>query len=248
MATLSEVQAALHRAFRGEGVEGVAAEVGVDPGRLAIYQRFVRGHVDDVLDHDFPMVRALVPEASWQALQDGYFAAHPAGHWELNRAAEAFPGYVAERAAGGLTGVTAFHADLAAFEWEQFVAFVNPEVLPAPEALEAPVLNPTLSVLSLAYPVLALAEAYDADALDPATPIPGPVDPPEVMLVFRHPTRHFASYLRATDDLLFAVKVVHEGLDPAEAAAAVGATAELAEAAIRKAVDAGLVIAPAPAD
>ncbi len=62
--------------------------------------------------------------------------------------------------------------------------------------------------------------------------------------MFRHPERHHAAYLRATDDLLFAVKVVHEGLDPAEAAAAMGAPAELAEAAIAQAVGAGLVIGP----
>lgn len=242
---MSEVQAALHRAFRGGDVDAVASEVGVDPKRLAIYQAFVRDHIDTVLDQDFPMVRTLVPRECWEALLDGYFEGHPATNWELNRAAEAFPAYVAERAAGGLEGVTAFHADLAAFEWEQLVAFVHPAVMPDPGELDAPALNPTLAVLSLAHPVIEVAEAYDDDALDAGFPIPEAVSPPEVVLVFRHPTRNVTEYLRATDDLLFAVKVVHEGLDPAEAAKAAGATVELAEAAIGQAVEAGLAIRPA---
>ena len=45
---------------------------------------------------------------------------------------------------------------------------------------------------------------------------------PETVLVFRHPVNHGAVFYRATDELLFALKMVHDEIDVESAASETG--------------------------
>ncbi len=160
-------------------------------------------------------------------------------------------------------GLTPFHASLAAFEWAEFVSYTHPGRVPAHGEVSAPALNPTLSVVSLPVPVVefvvnSLKRPRDpGDGTErPAAPPPSSGDGPELVLFFRPPpppgsagtyageTDRVAFY-RATDDLLFALKVTYDGLDPAAAAAAAGLDPTAAVQAVSRAAAIGLVLVPA---
>jgi hypothetical protein len=200
----------------------------------------VRGHVGTALDKNYPVTRALLPDV-WQALSDAYFRDVAPTSWELNAAAESFPAWLETRV-GRHEGLLAFHVDLASFEWEQFAAYVSVEHVPDPATLSAPVPNPTASVLQLAHPVAGFIGAWNAGER-PAPP--APLASPQLTFLFRHPRTGRVMYQVATDDLLFALKVAAEGLDPVAAAASIGQPPEAARRAMAFAADVGIVVAPA---
>jgi hypothetical protein len=236
---LQALQATVHRVLRGEvPVEDGAAALGCDARRLRIYREFVRGHVQTALEKNYEITRATLPAPTWEALVEAYFAAFPTAHWELNAAAEPFPAWLETRI-GLHEGLHPFHCELAQFEWEEFAAYSNRAEVPA--AVEAPTPNPTLSILQLAHPVAAFVQAWNAGER-PA--IPAPLPAPRLTFLFRHPRSGKVMYQDATDDLLFALKVTHEGLDPAAAARAIGAAPELGEQALAVAADVGIILRP----
>ena len=250
MATLSAVQRALHEVLRGATpvAEGAAA-LGIAPERLGVYARFVRGHVETALRKNFPTLRAILPGEVWARLSDAYFATHPPRAADLNQAAAAFPAFVAGQLdAGWEPTLEPFHVALAQLEWAEFTTWVHPARVPAVSPAAAATLNPTLTVLELACPVVRWLVAYDAGARDAAAPLPTRAQGPELTLIFR---KRVAGEYRvgryvADDDLLFALKVAHEGLDPAVVALDHGLDLDLARAAMARAIDLGLVIPPAP--
>ena len=64
------------------------------------------------------------------------------------------------------------------------------------------------------------------------------------MLVFRHPETFRAVFYCGTDDLLFAVKMVHDGTGPAEASRLSGLTEETVAGFMERASQIGLAILP----
>lgn len=241
---LAEVQRLMHELLRGQAApDEVAAALGADARRLAIYRDFVARHVADALDKNFVYTRALLGD-HWGALVDRYYRERPAHHWELNAAGEAFPDFLEEQRAAGHGRLTPFHVVLAQFEWEEWVAFAHPARIPAPEEVQAPALNPTLAVLESPYALVDFLVAH-RDALSPELPLPAPLPAPQTLLVFRHPVGLLANAVAAGTDLLLAMKMAAEAIPVAAAAEATGRTAADVRTALGAAAERGVIILPA---
>lgn len=243
MATLRELEALVHAAIRQDlSVDSAAAELGCDPARLAIYRRFIAGHVRTALDKNFPVLAALLGPERWAALGEAFYAERPPSHWELNEAARPFPGWLAAHEEAGHEGLLPFHVALASWEWEEFATYVHPAEIPTPDELTQPAVNPTLSILESPCPVARFMSRWLAG--DREAPLPTPADGPEVAFLWRRPDTARVAFHQAVDDLVFAVTVAHQGLDPAAAARAHGLPEDAAVAAFERAVAMGLVLRP----
>lgn len=243
MATLRQVQALMHRVIREElPVAAGAAELGCDPGRLDIYRRFVAGHVRTALDKNFPVLMTLLGPERWGRLTRAFYAEMPPSSWELNEAARPFPGWLSEREQAGDEALVPFHVALASWEWEEFATYVHEAEIPSPDALAGPVVNPTLSILELPCPVAAFMARWVEGCRD--LPLPTRDQGAEVALLWRRPDTGRVAFHQAIDDLLFAVSVAHQGLDPADAARAHGLPEEAAREAFGRAARMGLVLTP----
>ena len=240
--SLEAAQRALHALVRGEAsADDVAARIGAPAARLRVVRRMIRGHVTRALEKVFPCVRAHLSPRTWEELAASYYAAHPPTSFELNRAAAAFPGYLA-----GAIGdqphreATLAHAELAELEWEALAAYLAPDAEWAGDVGLR--INPTLTLLSLDFAVVDVLSAWDGGAKDPPPGLPeAPMPASRLALIWRHPGTLRVRYRWANDDLLFALKVASEGLDPGEAAEAGGHVAELGHRAVAAAVTAGLL-------
>lgn len=244
---LEALQRHMHTAVKGLApVHVVAAALGVDAKRLAIYHRMIRHHVVAALQTRLGATTALLGAGeetpAWERLLAAYLADCPPSHWALGHAAGAFPGFLAERVEAG--EATGFHVALAELEWALYT--VNRDATRLPPHHRAYVegaplaLNPTLQILEWPYPVAAFLAAFNRGE-GPAVPT-APGDP-ELVLVFRRPASGNPYFHAATPALLFALKMVHDGLTVADAAAASGQPAEAVQAALADAVQQGLVLA-----
>lgn len=244
--TLEAVERLFHQVVRGAlPVEEGAAQLGADPRRLRIYRNFVRTHVRKALEANFRALPALLATATWDALVDAYEQRHPPTHWGLNLAARDFPAFLEAELAAGREGLTELHVCVAQLEWETYTVNVDPAPLPDPRALAAPVVNPTLSILSFPYDVVPVVLAARAGRLHADSPLPDRADPPLLALLFRRPQNLNCGFYKGTDDLLFALKVTHDGLSPEQAAEAAGQPLAAVRGALDQAAAAGLIIRPA---
>lgn len=237
--TLEQLQRLMHDVVKqGVEVEAGAAALGVDPGRLRIYRNFARTHVRTALELNLPMTQHLLGETLWEGLYEDYLQACPPSSWELNAAAEAYPAFLEAQLDAGRAGVTHFAVCVAAFEWAQFETLRHPATVPT--AVDTTTLNPTLTLLQQAYPVVPYAVRWSRGERD----LSPPAAEDAIALLFRHPTRHHCRFYAASDVLLFAIKVAHDGLGAADAADAAGQPIEAVEAALSEAARAGLVLRP----
>lgn len=246
MTTLRDLEHAVHQALRQERtVDSVAAQLGVDARRLGVYRDFIRSHVRKAVNGKFEATRSLFTEVQWSQLSDRFFAQRPASHWEYGMTAEPFAAWLAEQPDDWLRP---FHVAHARYEWEEWMTSIHPADVPAPGGLdgvelEAAVLNPTLSILELPVPVVWASRQHAHHGVWP-DPLPTEKDGAELVLLYRRSGTYAISSWTASDDLLFALKVAHVGLDPVEAAREAGLDVEAAAVAWERAVEIGLVIAP----
>lgn len=239
------VMETVHRALRGETEVGQAAgELGVSRSRLALYAGFVRRHVRTAVEKNHSVLAALLRGPVWEALQDGYFRAHPPAAYELNAAAEGFRAFLAGEASAGRHGLTPFHLELAELEWQEWVAYAHPDRIPLAAEVSRPTLNPTLRILRFDHAVAAFVEAWRAAEREGREDRPSIPDTraPETVLVFREPASELAFFYRATDALLFALKVAADGLDGPGAATLAGLPESRVRGLLDRAADIGLVI------
>jgi hypothetical protein len=242
--SLEAAQRALHALVRDEASpEEIEDAIGAPAARLRVYRRMIRGHVRRALEKCYPAVRAHLSGAAWRELASGYYGDHPPTSFELNHAAAAFPGWLAGQISGdGAPEASPAHVDLAFLEWEALAAYLSAETVP--ELTTGYAVNPTLSMLSLDYAVVEVLSAWDEGRNEPPPGLPAePMPSPRVAVIWRHPSRHRVRYRWADDDLLFALKVAHEDLDPGAAALAGGHPPSLGQQAVERAVEAGLLIA-----
>lgn len=204
--------------------------------RVRLYAGFVPHHVRDVLAKLYPVVRAGLPPATWDALARIHDARRPARTWELNASGERFPELLDELLAGPLVEdvgpLPPWLPALARLEWATFEVYRAPAQVPA--RVEALTANPTLVALESPW---ALAAHRDAPA-----PRPAPEAREEVALVWRHPTTGLAHVRPATPRALLALKLALEGLDPAAVARDAGVPRAQVEAAIDEQVAAGVLL------
>jgi hypothetical protein len=243
MPTLAETYASLHAVLRGErGVDDGAAELGVDPKRLAVYADFVRGHITGILAKQYPRLCQTLAAEPWQRLCEGFYSAHPPSDWELNEAAEPFPAYLAEQL-GVLDEVSLFHVSLAQFEWAQWAAFSDPSRIPDANALQRDAVNPTLHILELPCPVIDAVLAIDRDG-ELTGEVPDGRGGPERVLVFRHPLRETSAYWRVTEPLVLALATVDAGAGVEESAERLGRSIAEVTRGLGRAREIGLILGP----
>jgi len=245
--SLSQTIDTTHRFLRGSIPLDVAAEtLCVPSSRLAVYHRFVRSHIEQTLRKNYAAVCALVGDKTWRDLVDRYFYRYPARDYELNVNAAAFCGFLAELAAESERGISPFIAQLALLEWHEFVVFAAADeaVDPGSGALQ---MNPTLVILEFDYPVATFLDAFrEAQRMGTAPPRVDEVQRPERVLVFRHPETQLACFYSADDDLLFALKLAHEGVSCAVAAKAAQLPVTTVEHLLAQALAVGLLVSSAP--
>jgi hypothetical protein len=243
----TEVMEVVHRVLRGEeDVAAAARDLDIPERRLAVYAGFVRQHVRTAVEKNHSVLAALLRGPAWEALLDGYFRDHPPASYELNAAAEGFRGFLAAEASEGRHGLTPFHLELAELEWQEWEAYAHPDRIPQPAEVRRPVLNPTLRILRFEHAVSGFVEAWrDAERAGRDERPEVPAEPaPETVLVFRDPASELAFFYRATDALLFAVKVTTDGLDVPEAAALAGVPEATAQDLLDRAAAVGLIVMP----
>ena len=240
---LETIHRTLHSALRGEKpVDEVAAALGVNPARLAIYRRFVETHVRTALDANFPTLRAIFGDTRWAKLAHAYDAAHPPHHWELNRAAADFAEFLErDRANEAELEIEPWHISVA--ELELTLCEIAQAIVEVPANTAVPTVNPSLVILELSH---AIGPHVAAGLRGEPIPPPPADDEPSRVLVYQRPPALRAVFQVADDGLLFALKVTHDGLTARDAATATGLPIERVESELRRAVERGVIIAPAP--
>ncbi len=242
---LDDAFGAVHAVLRGDQVpQTVAAQVGLDPVRMAFYADAVYSHVREVLEKDFCALAAVLGPSRFEPLVREYFEIRPFDAFELNENAAAFRDLLARCASEGRHGVTDFHVELAEVEWQEFVVYVSPEVIPHPSQVQAPTLNPTLVILQLDHGANDFLDAWrDGAQGDVLPPIPDqPV--PKTLFVLRHPETENVLFVAADEALLFALKVAHDGLTVSAAAEEAALPIQTVQSIYQSAADWGVVVLP----
>lgn len=240
-----EVMETVHQVLRGQReVARTARELGIPERRLAVYASFVRQHVRTAVEKNHSVLAALLAGPLWEALLDGYFRSHPPTAYELNEAAAGFRDFLAAEATAGR--LLPFHLELAELEWQEWVAYGHPARIPGEEEVTRPILNPTLCVLQFQYAVSGFVEAWREAEREgrPGRPEVPTRPSPETVLVFRDPASDLAHFYRASDALLFSLKVVVDGMDIPEAAAIAGVSESVVRDLLDRAASIGLIVLP----
>lgn len=198
--------------------------------RVAIYAGFVHHHVEDTLAKVHPRTKAAAG-AAWGPLVAAWYARRPAKSFEINALTEGFHALVEERTA---THGVPWLGALARLEWTEVAVFCAQVEVPA--ATPAVSLNPTLEALEHPWRLVPFRVA----AVTPPAPEAGH----EVALLWRHPRSLKVNFLAANARALLAIKLAAEGTSIDEAARQGGVPRAEVEAALREAVEHGLLIPP----
>jgi hypothetical protein len=217
---------------------GLARLRAVHPGwdapdsRVALYGDFVQGHVREVVEKLYPLVKAAVGPERWEALVKGFTPTRPARHFEMNQAGESFPAYVADVTEA--QGLPEFLPALARFEWADWAVYASQERVP--ERVERLTANPTLMVLQHPYKLCAYVRGKAA--------VPAPAAGDEIALLWRHPRQLSTWFMAAHERALLVLKMAVEGLGVADVAAATGVAEQDVRRAVDECVSDGLILAP----
>ncbi len=230
---LHDLEKAVHRAVKEQaGNDEMASLLGVDPDRLAIYTEFTRSHVRTALDAHFGALQRALGEDTFDSLYEDYLVACPPSHWSLNEAGADFPEFLETRLNEGDERLQHGHVCLAELEWALYTVQVDPA------ELEGPGLNPTLALLQQPLNVVPFLAGHHRD--EPIEQVAEEV--PGIALAFRRPSSGSSAFYRASDALLFAIKVAHEGISVEEAVTATGQPREVVDAALSYAREIGLIL------
>lgn len=239
----------MHQLLRQEISAEVAAErFGVPVERIAIYRDFVRNHIANALAKNYEVLASTLSEELWEELVSAYFQAYPALAFELNANAEQFREFLAGPGRTLSAELGDFHLELAELEWFEWHVYSVRDDIPEPSGVSQPTLNPTLIILECNYPVADYVLAWRRTVRSGGDVPPVPEPGAQRVFVYRDPDSLLAMFTVANDRLLFALKVAHEGISLAEAAAAAGVDIEVAEEVMREAAEDGLVLLPEGAD
>jgi hypothetical protein len=138
--------------------------------RLQIYREGYRSRLVECLADDYPAVRYLLGNSTFETIAHAYIDRHPSRSPNLNAFGRCFPAFLA----AGHAGVGTFAPELAQLEWA-IVEAIHAEASPpltlerlesmAPEQWAAAVLVPAASVrvLRFAHPVDSFYQAFRDD-------------------------------------------------------------------------------------
>ncbi len=159
--------------------------------QLEIYrEQFWLRHTSALLE-DYPALSALLGQAAWERLTEGYLAAHPPTSFTLRDLGSALPAYVARC---DWLPEQALAEDLARLEWAYVELFDAAPSAPATHEQLAAVpesawptarlsIEPSLQLISARYPVAALRAELLADPAHASAPLPAPAE--EHLVLYR---------------------------------------------------------------
>ncbi len=157
---LAELQARFTAHLRDP--RGAAPPEDVEPRRIAVYARLVFNSIDTLLSNCFPVLRAITPDAEWQALVRDFLAEHRSQTPLFPRIPQEFAQYLAT-ARGGRDDPP-YLAELAEYEWLELEVGQDPRELPDESGVRAldvldvvPELSPLARLRAYRYPVHTIA-------------------------------------------------------------------------------------------
>ncbi len=146
--------------------DGSVAPAGIEERRLQIYRRLFFNNIQGFLAQAFPVLRALTPDADWQALVRRFYASHSCSRPQFYQLAQEFVEFLQQDVdAPG----PAFRLELAHYEWQELVIAIDPSPLPDYQPCDGialdqrPVFSPWLAQLSYDWPVHQIGPAYQPD-------------------------------------------------------------------------------------
>jgi hypothetical protein len=180
-----------------------------DVARLKVYQEFVGQHQRETLEHVYPKTLKELAlrdgESSLPTLRAEFFRAHPPTSWDQNANALPFVDFLqAQR-----PHLPPFVHELGHYEWHDFAVAVSVEVIPEPEEVHSPILNPTLSLLPVHYDLRTWVAAPN-DAGPGSGAEPAPLE--AILALFRHPQKDRTYVLELTAIDLVVLKMLHEAV------------------------------------
>ncbi|MDQ3265744.1 MAG: putative DNA-binding domain-containing protein [Myxococcota bacterium] len=199
---------------------------------VAVYGRFVEGHITSVLKKVYPLSVRLLGE-DFAPLAASYYRTRPARHFELNRAAEGFVDFLEQAEPDRHPQHL---VPLARFEWTDFAVYAS-EAQPI-SSLPTFGVNPTLTVLQHPFRLC----AWLATTAEHRPPEPARAD--ELALLWRDANTLRTTFVAADPARLLALKLAVEGLSVEAAAAASGAQVQVIQAALDQAIAEGFLLGP----
>jgi selenobiotic family peptide radical SAM maturase len=178
------------------------------------------------LEKIYPACRSILDPLTWNLLNTAC---------SRDPEPETFPDTVRLRTAE--LGLPEFLAELARLELA--VNSVATEEIQIPSEVDQILLNPSVQLLQLSWKNLTSALNQQDD-----TPPPPPERDEQLVLVWRDPKTRNAKTRAASDEDLLVLKIVVEGIDPAEVAAAGQIPIGAVDAAIDRAARRGILIKP----
>jgi hypothetical protein len=133
------------------------------------------------MDSIYPLNAKLLGK-NWPAIVDDYLETFPPNHFNLNRTAKQFPGYV-EQYLSDYTERYPFLAELADYEWVEMDLLEVDEALPhsqlespqTPDHITSygPIINPALRIRHYQFPIISIAEQLESSKRKPGKVKPG---------------------------------------------------------------------------
>ena len=155
---------------------------GVPAQRMQIYQNLVYNNVELFLASGFPVLKATLGDATWQALIRDFLRRHQSNTPYLAELGEEFLTYLQDERIQ-IESDPAFLLELAHYEWVELALLIAETALPAenPQLLEDP-LSQTICLSELAWP---LAYRFPVHRIGPEFQPNGLPAEPSFLLVYR---------------------------------------------------------------
>ncbi|WP_085695441.1 MULTISPECIES: DUF2063 domain-containing protein [unclassified Pseudomonas] len=180
MDSLERQQLALTRYLRDP--DNQSPPPGMKAARVEVYRDLVFNNVSQLLGGTFPVLIRIIGQDAWRTLVRGFLRDHRAQTPKFGEIAEAFVGYLADRADEPGEGQwPGFLVELAHYEWVEMV-LQQSDAQPLPPNDGASLLTRPLQVSPLAWP---LAYAWPVQKLGPDHRPATPPAEPTLLLVRR---------------------------------------------------------------
>lgn len=212
---------------------------------LSVYQQFVMDHVRQALERLFPILFEVTSGPLWNQIVLGYFDSLPESQYDFPLHVSGFPPFLRRELDAGRLELSGFHVELAELEWNESVVRNSQSTLPLVASFGFPVLNPTLVILEVDYPIVDFLDRWELEESFRDQPeIPEPLESSAFVFLFREPSSGFAVLYEGREDLLFVFKIVHERLGLEEAARLGELSLNDVKSFVDRAIRIGLVFAP----
>ncbi len=212
---------------------------------MTVYQELVKSNIQRVLEGCFPVVSQVLAGPEWREVVHEYFLLFPEARYETDHVGSDFPAFLTEHLARGTLPITLFHVELAELEWNLRTVACEPDLIQIHQPGPRAVLNPTLVILEVHYPVVSFWDQWLLDeGFRESFTVPESWEEPRFVFLFRTPEGMAVAH-DGTDELLFTFKVVLDGLSLIEAAALGEITPEDVRELIRRGIRLGLILPPA---